>query len=253
MTRYLSLFIFVAGLWASPAEADLIDFTQVSIGPANTIQFEGVTITGGTGFAAIEGTPREPEQVSMVAGLGLGMGADGSFDVRSVFDNGGQFNASRSAQDLTATLSVNGRINSLAIQPYMHVEGPDPTETTFLHFRIGGKVDHRRTDHAELNSAYWVHPPFAPFTIDYTQIGDETRDLRPVSLINFGMFWYDLTQSDLFRPYMLLQGFPDATFTYGFSITALDYTPDPVPEPATWLLVGLGSLLVARRQRLRRT
>ena len=47
-------------MWPSPASADLIDFTQVSRGPSDTLVFKGVTISGGDA------------QVSMVAGWGLG-------------------------------------------------------------------------------------------------------------------------------------------------------------------------------------
>lgn len=222
-------------LVARVATADSIDFTQLSFGPSGTIDYGGLTITGGTGFAGIVGT-FTPAPVSIVDGIGLGVGSDGSIDVRSVFENG-HYVSSASTMDTTLTVSAGtGRINSLTINPYMHVEGPAPIAGVFLGFSVGGHVDQARTDSADFDYRSGPPPTFAPFVVDFTPlIKADGRDFRPVTLENFGMFWNDINIDELFRPYMLSQGFPNATFTYGFSITAIDY--DPSPEPATLLLM----------------
>jgi hypothetical protein len=233
-------------MWPSPASADLIDFTQVSRGPSDTLVFKGVTISAADGA-----------QVSMVAGRGLGVGSNGSVDGQLSWDfdqtvsDFSRFPPFKEFESLERRmrLSVDGRINSLTLQPYMKIDGPAPIDGVPLRFLLRGEANHPEPSKADLVFSESVDSPFAPLTIDFTRFNREL-DLRPNEINDFGLRFYDVDPIVIFEPYLLSHKFPDVTFSFGFSITALDYDPSKVPEPGTLslLLMGGGSAWWWRRR-----
>jgi hypothetical protein len=101
-----------------------------------------------------------------------------------------------------------------------------------------------------LDFTWRIDTPFAPYTIDFTRFHTETKDLRPYEISPFQINFYGFDDILAFEPYLLSHNFPDVTFSYGFSITSMDYDHG-VPEPGTLslLLMGGGGAWLWRRRR----
>jgi PEP-CTERM motif-containing protein len=232
MRRWLSLLV-VALLWASPAHADLIDFTTLTAGPAATLQIGGVTISG-----------EQDALVASVYGVGLGLvgvGADGSID--TVWGPG----AAGLTFEGRLTLSVDGWITALTIQPYLRIDGPAPIDGVALSI----PMSFLRDGDLIYGTYYAMLPaPFAAVTFDFhggsslNPFGDQIHGLTSMGLDA------DWSLGDVFAPYLNSHDHAPATFSYGYSIMSLEYTPTPTPEPGTLALLALGvGILGVRRYR----
>lgn len=229
--RWIGLVAVGMLMRASAAHADVIDFTKLSYGPGDSLVVGAVTIVAKAG-----------SQVSIVNGTGLGIGDDGTFNAVTAYGSTPQ-----NWQDPTLSLIVDGKINSFTLAPFLQVDGPAPIDGVFLGFRYALHV----LGGPGFGSCYCedgVIAPIGPKVYTFRHFtGEDEIDTRPSEIDDLGL----LFQPDWFRPYLLAEQFPDVTFTYGFSMTALDYDPTPVPEPSTWLLLALGGAgLIYHRQRL---
>lgn len=222
---------------ARPAGATTIDFTQFTAADA-TLTLGDVTITGNDGAL-----------VSVVAGTGLGAGDNGTFDAFIHFMPGLAPGTEMNI-DPRLQIAVAGLINNVTLQPFLHLDGPPPIEGAFFGFDLTmtAQGDPAR-GFGSYGGVVGVPAPFASTTIAFKDGADGKADVRPSTLTNVGI---SPIVMDVFKWYLIEQNFPDATFTFGYSITSLDYTPtEPTPEPATLglLLVGSGVLLVGLRAR----
>jgi hypothetical protein len=230
MRRWLSLLV-VALLWASPAHADLIDFTTLTAGPAATLQIGGVTISG--------------EQDGLVAieyGVGLGLvGLEGNGSLDYVWASG----TNTHTFDGRLTLSVDGSINALTIQPYLRIDGPAPIDGVPLNIPMSFLRD------GDLIYPYYyamLPAPFAPVTFDFHGGSSlNPYDDRIDALLSLGLD-ADWSLNDFFGAYLLSHDRAPATFSYGYSIVSLDYTPTPTPEPGTLALLALGVGILSLRR-----
>lgn len=227
-------------MMASVAHADSIDFTKLSYGPSSAIYLDGLTVRTDGSLA------------SVVEGQGLGVGDDGVMNQFWHSLEGGGGLGTGGGDFGTLQMTVDGRINSVTIQPFLTFDGPPPVNGIVPGFvvtmRVAGSAD---LGFGSYGAARGIGPSSGPVTIAFKQPQDGAIDVRPVTLTDIGFIDPDHTTSDWFRPYLLAENFPDVTFTYGFSITSVDFDRIPVPEPSTWLLLALagGGLLHYRRRR----
>jgi len=205
-------------LLARSAVANTIDFTAATLGAANTIQIGGVTITGARG--ALVATDAR--------GLGIN---DGAFDEtwRSLPDNTftGDFGL--------LSISVDGTLNSLTIQPYLLVNGQAPVSGVDIAFQMSfmprGDLSYGQSYETIRSATGSVTFNFTPGYV-LNPFGDSITALTRVGL------GADLSNGDLFGAYLKSQGLESAEVSYGYSITGIDYTPTPTPEPSELLLMA---------------
>jgi hypothetical protein len=212
-------------LSASPAWAIFVDFTQVSRGPSDTLHVKGVTITG------VDGA-----EVSTVKGVGLGVGADASFDAVMSWD-GDPSHFDLSGDWQRVNLVVDGFINSITFQSYMIVEGPAPDPDNPLSVLA---TFNPVSDFGDMPTDFGIN---GVRVLDYT---DWPLEMRPYEMNDLRLGAYRIDYFTWFRHYWEVN--PDFTLRFGFSITSLDYTPFQVPEPSTWSLLALGSVWLLKRR-----
>jgi hypothetical protein len=214
----------------APAHATVVSFNTLSSAATDVLQIGGVTITG--------------TDVATVFGTGLGVG-DGSFD---------EFVSYNPADDSTNTtvdgnmsLSVDGRINSMTIMPFFNVIGGTPCPA--CNFEIG----YRPQTGVPTSTNYSVLAGGTPVTLLFDNLNADGT--LPVSLDNLGIYG-DFGEGPYITSYITSNNFQPVSFSFGFSILSLDYTPTATPEPATLSLLALGSLTAAftgrRRARAKR-
>lgn len=220
----IPLIAAILALASSPAYASFVDLTQVSFAASNTLVIQGVTVTGQNGGL-----------VSAVAGKGLGVGVDGSIDRVDILKKG---IFSGGSTDPLMSLSVNGFVNSISFSSYLIVGGPAPS-AGFSAFPLSGR-------------AFAPSVPSLPFTLTFpTPTTSRTLDFgtyRPSSITDIGLYT-DRTVDDWYRGYLTDNGFPDVTFSFGVSITGIDFTPTTTPEPSTLLISSLGFAAAFWRRR----
>jgi hypothetical protein len=245
MKQHIFTAILFAAFASSIAHADVVDFTQVSIGPQATIHFQGVTITGGAP------NPDLPvSQVGMVAGVGLGIGPDGSVDFtfsRS-YDETGAYGAT-AVSDGQFNISVDGRINSITLATYMIIDGPPVPNGVSADFFF-----HYNPQFIGLTGGDYFQGAFYGTTskvINFPTCSTGlpgSPDCRPVALNNIFLLGPEF--ADSLRAYEVATNFPEYTEHFGFSITSIDYERTHVPEPSSLLLLscGIAGLAVARRK-----
>lgn len=217
------LIAVVLSLASTPASAAFLDLTQVSYGANNTLVIGGVTITGQDGGL-----------VSVVAGKGLGSGVDGSIDRVDKLDyEPNQPPKITVTNDPRLSLSVNGFFNSITFTSYFVVDGPASKDPLFAIPLTGRAFAPGKT-----SLPFTVSIPLGvnASTLDFAKL-----DYRANAITDLGLYT-DSTVDSWFRGYLLQNGFPDVTFSYGISITGIDYTLSPTPEPATLLLFSIGVL-----------
>jgi hypothetical protein len=214
----------------APASANLIDFTQLSLGPAQTITYQGVTISG-----------RDGALVGTVLGQGLGvgdLGSLGTLDRTERFQDGAWQSPAGPRVDRDITLSVDGIINAVTLQPFMRVTGPALGDTVLpLEISLGVRhVDwvwgYGYTYISSIDPTTFTFAKEQPYTV---QLGLGTDFGEAINFIDF----------------LAARGYPDTTFDFGYSIVSMDYTPtEPVPEPASLaLLLTAVGLFAARRHK----
>jgi hypothetical protein len=214
MRRWLCVPLLL--LSASPAAAATIDFTTLSRSAAETLQIGDVTITGVNGGL-----------VSTVLGVGLGVGADGSWDANFHVDAGGSTAQETGDAGGGLNIAVNGTITGFTVRPYMVIDGPPLPDGVFLGFLA--RFD-SVSPGGDGTKNFSMLAPFDEKTLDYTI-------LQMTGMDRFALGG-DASFYTLSRAYLAAYDFPDASFHYGFSITSIDYIP--VPEPSTWLLLLCG-------------
>ena len=228
----LPLIAVVLSLASSPASAAFLDLTQVSYGANNTLVIGGVTITGQDGGL-----------VSVVAGKGLGSGVDGSIDRVDKLDyEPNQSPKISSTIDPRLSLSVNGFFNSITFTSYFVVDGP-ATKDPLVAIPLTG----RAFAPGKTSLPFFVTIPLG---VNSSKLDFASLDYRANAISDLGLYT-DSTVDSWFRGYLVQNGFPDVTFSYGISITGIDYTLNPTPEPSTLLLfsVGLLATVLYRRHR----
>jgi hypothetical protein len=226
MSRWL-LFVGVAVLWASPAHADFIDFTQLSYAPSETIVIGGVTITGEGGSL-----------VGIVAGQGLGIeggGSIGTIDRGLAFATGSWDPVCCAPFDGDVLLETDGFVNAITIQPYLTAVGLSVADLDTPYFEISYPADGFSNYH----------------TVSSLLATTITWNVVDPFIMNMGVR-SDFGQDQYFRAALERHGLPAASFSFGYSIVSMDYTPTHVSEPSTLSLLGLVAALGAcLRVRLR--
>ncbi|MDD5203954.1 MAG: PEP-CTERM sorting domain-containing protein [Desulfobacterales bacterium] len=231
------LFIF----FASDAFATIVNFGNYDLGPSDPLVIEGVTIT-----PLIVGKGRP----ATVGGMGLGsdwIGSPGRLDRFSHYGAGQ--NGGYTTQKEGINLKVDGVLNSFTISPYFSVlEGYDmqfPIELTYL----GGGYNGGFREHL------WdaIDPAVSTYTYDLRWQSGLKMEPVDNTYILLASYWDEMMWAweDLY-----LNGYPEVSFQYGFTITSVDYTPvQSVPEPGTLILVFSGLIGCAafrRRVEIRR-
>jgi len=233
--------LVLVGLLATPTigQADSIDFTALTRGAASLIQIGGLTISGEDGA-----------RVAIENGVGLGM-ADGVGRAGS-FDEVWHYLANTGAGEGELSLTVDGYINALTIQPYLVIDGPTPTDGVPLYFQVAfGPVAYDLVFPSR--RFFNVNTPFETRTFNSSDFAGGAASNSIFGLRHIGVE-FDFSKGDVFAPYLRSQNFPDVSFSYGFSIVSMDYTPRHVPEPSSVLLVTIGLVGIGLlRRRVRRS
>jgi hypothetical protein len=218
---------------STPALATTIDFTAVTMGAANTLLIDGITVTGDGGAL-----------VSTAAGQGLGLvgvGLNASIDRVLHWEQGAFPNGGSGASDGTLSFAVDGTITAFTFMPFVTiVEGPQPTTLPGFEMSYVAPVAGLTADRSYLGLLPTTR--FDPVTVTFRP------DRLPFALTGIGLI-SDSGQANYFSQYMHDAGFPSATIQFGFSILSMDYTPtQAAPEPATLALLIPAALLLRRRR-----
>jgi hypothetical protein len=226
---------------ATKAEAILVDFTQVTYGPSSTLIIGGVTVTSSTIF-----NPVGSSSISTVEGIGLGVGtlaANGSIDrLMELTITGEHWLATgRDVRETPLTLTVDGEITAVTIQPHFTFTGPN-APAPLPEFIIGYNTF----------TPGWTSVPM----FQYVDV-DSPRTFQfplhpempgPTSIVDLGVYddfdWTRIILTD----YMRQQGLTSVTAQFGFSITSVEYTPRSVPEPGTLSLLAIGAFCLLKRR-----
>jgi hypothetical protein len=205
---FLFLSLLVSILSATELHATTIDFSSQDRGPSNPLEMSGITVSTdsiGGGRAAT------------AAGVGLGndsVGLPGFLDTLETY-------GLPEFRSEGLELRVNGRVNSFTIRPFITVEDA-PVDLPFKMFvlPITGDIESRQSI---------VVDPARPSTISF----DDPDIFGFITAPQADM------QDALFE-YWNRFGRVELTFWYGFSIESIDYSPQPVPEPGSLLLLVTG-------------
>jgi hypothetical protein len=223
------------------ADAVTVYFNDADRGPADTLQIDGVTVTGG--------------QLATVAGLGLGkdngIGTDGEFDEQMHFSSG-QVGPDTDTKPGLLQLNVDGVINSITIVPNFSIlSGSGTLMPDTLPFGIVSYWGGTPSGFPQVNIAQSsIGQPVILYPTSYPPSANTYVQFQIAS--DFGEF------NDWFLNYREQNESEEQTFQFGITLLSLDYTPDPgsttisfVPEPSsiTFLVIGLIVLLFARQGR----
>jgi hypothetical protein len=214
---------FLLILYAPVVSGVTVNFGDATLGPSDSLQFGGVTVTGSG-------------QVATAAGYGLGSTALGPADEVNneiqYLPTQGAYRSPSSVQWEGVSFSVNGYFNSITILPVFRaytdagVLLPDQFNFWILFDNWNGTFS--QSQYIDLSS------------------GNPITFLNDVSLGKFSSFSIavfldhpDLGTSTL--PYSGTDLTEGVNVEEGFTVQSLDYTPTTAtPEPTTLALVGLG-------------
>jgi len=208
--------------WPLQANADVIDFTTLSISPAQTITLDAITIRAGFGYTLDDFHPSGV--VSIVEGIGLGLGIDGSIDKTFSYTSEGVV-LGGDPVDGALSIAVDGRINSITIASYYAWDGPPDFNPNGFPFQV-------RASGGNGGGGLWgafMNNNTATMTFD----GYQPSLLTNVGDFESGYIAYWLDN-------LWASGAKKFTVSFGTSITSIDYTPNRVPEPSTLLLSAIG-------------
>ena len=221
-------------LSASAVNGVTVNFGDATLGPSDSLQFGGVTVTGSG-------------QVATVAGYGLGSTALGPADEVNneiqYLPTQGAYRSPNSVQWEGVSFSVDGYFNSITILPVFRaytdtgVLLPDQSNFWILFNNWNGTSS--QSQYIDLSS------------------GNSITFFNDVSLRKFSSFSIavfldhpDLGTSTL--PYSGTDLTEGVNVEEGFTVQSLDYTlTTPTPEPTTFALMGLGfgAVLILRRKK----
>lgn len=232
---FIAAMTFVVSLLlVSDIYALTIHFDTANYGPSEVLNIGGVTISDSLVLGNVGG------EVAAVSGAGLGstyIGPNYSVDRQetyySVTATGGHISEG-------LHLAVDGKINSITIDPYFSVLGPgEPAQLPFeIGYILTGVPSARNymtldpTDQNTVTITFDRDWDYLPTGIDIANTSDFGE---------FHFFWDYLQEHTL-----------PVTFQYGFSILSLTYTPYasvPEPSPMIVLAAGLVGLAAWRRKK----
>jgi hypothetical protein len=240
VTAIFGALTFILG--GTVSSAVTVYFNDANLGPADTLQIGGVTVTGG--------------QLATVSGLGLGkdngIGPAGEFDQQMYFP-AGQVGPETDMNSGVLQLNVEGVINSVTIVPYFSIfSGSGVLISDTLAFGITAWWGGTPSGFPQVNIAQSsIGQPITLYP-SYSNPPPATTLVQFQIASDFGEF------NDYFLGYRMQHQSEEQTYQFGITVVSLDYTPvsNPgtvtfVPEPSaiTFLGVGLIGLLFARQGR----
>jgi hypothetical protein len=225
------------------AQSDTVYFGESTQGPAQNLSVGDVYISGASSW-------NPAGEVANVSGVGLGatsIGSAGSVD--RIVEFGSPFSVELDLQE-GLTLSVPGRINSITLAPHFSWVGSSTSvELPFQVMLVPLAYASNAVNPGPLQPDWlWMNPTY-PASTSYTGIfASGEYSSFSISLASSGS---GAEPGSLFYSYLESQGFPEATFEFGVTIQAIDFTPltMAVPEPTVFSLLAMGAVgsLLARR------